>query len=192
MKPGVPLNKLRQTAQMNQNIKSTMETGISEQAIGTALLKSVLRVTGIVGTLDIVAAHLHIWAVTGKFPAVMLKAIAGAAIGGSRAMQGGVGTMVLGLFFHFFISFSFTLVFFIFYPRVAILRSNRYAVGTAYALFTWSVMNYVVLPLSRLPWHAPNYADKQLYIGWFIFIAIFGLPIVFGASRHYTKHFMQA
>jgi hypothetical protein len=148
--------------------------------------KAVLLVTAIAGTLDIVAAHLQTWAGSGKFPTTMLKAIAGGALG-RRAMQGGAGTMALGLFFHFFISFAFTLLFFLLYPRVTLLRKNRYAVGTAYALFTWAVMTYVVLPLSALPWRAPNFANKHLYIGWVIFTLIFGLPIVFGASRFYRQ-----
>ena len=95
--------------------------------------------------------------------------------------------MALGLFFHFFISFSFTLLFFMLYPRIALLRKNGYVIGPAYALFTSAVMNYIVLPLSRLPWHAPNFADKQLYIGLLVLSAIFGLPIVFGAVRYYKR-----
>ena len=102
-------------------------------------------------------------------------------------MQGGMGTMALGLFFHFFISFAFTLLFFLLFPRVTLLRKNRYAVGTAYALFTWAVMSYIVLPLSALPWRPPNFASKHLYIGWVIFTLIFGLPIAFGTSRFYRQ-----
>lgn len=150
-----------------------------------AFAKAVLGVTAIVGTLDIVAAHLHVWAASGRFPTTMLKAIAGGALGGQRAMQGGVGTMALGLFFHFFISFAFTLLFFLLFPRVAALRKNRYVVGTAYALFTWAVMNYIVLPLSALPWRPPNFASKHTYIGWIVFTVVFGLPIAFGAARFY-------
>lgn len=152
-----------------------------------AFVKAVLLVTAIAGTLDIVAAHLHTWAASGKFPTTMLKAIAGGALGRERAMQGGVGTMALGLSFHFFISFAFTLLFFLLLPRVAMLRKNRYAVGTAYALFTWAVMSYIVLPLSALPWRPPNFASKHLYIGWVIFTLIFGLPIAFGAFRFYSQ-----
>ena len=166
------------------------ESHLSADSSGTlpkAFWKAVLIVTAIAGTLDIIAAHLHGWAGSGKFPTTMLKAIAGGALGGQRAMQGGAGTMALGLFFHFFISFAFTLLFFLLFPRVATLRKNRYAVGTAYALFTWAVMNYIVLPLSALPWRPPNFANRQLYIGWTILTLIFGLPIAFGASRFYRQ-----
>ena len=149
--------------------------------------KAVLIVTAIAGTGDIIAAHLHIWALSGHFPAALLKGIAGGALGGQRAMQGGVGTMALGLFFHFFISFAFTLLFFVLFPRLAWLRKNLVAVGTGYALFTWAVMNYVVLPFSALPWRAPSFANKQLYIGWVVFTVVFGLPIAYGAARFYRR-----
>lgn len=175
------------TVSSNERLTSAHSIDYTYRALTAEFWKTVLVVTAIAGTLDIIAAHLHIWAVTGKFPGKMLKAIAGGALGVQRAVQGGFGTMALGLFFHYFISFAFTLLFFLFYPRVALLRKNRYAIATGYAIFTWAIMNYIVLPLCRLPWRAPNFADKQLYIGWVIFTAIFALPIVVGASRYFDR-----
>ncbi|HEY3757762.1 MAG TPA: hypothetical protein VGL42_16530 [Opitutaceae bacterium] len=143
--------------------------------------------TGIAGTGDIVDAHVTFWIRTGRFPgAMMLKGIAGGALG-KRAMEGGAGTAAMGLFFHFFISFAFTLLFFLLYPRVGALRKNRFAVGTAYALFTWAVMNYIVWPLSALPWRPPSFADWHLYMDWAVFTIVFGLPIVFCAARFYRR-----
>jgi hypothetical protein len=150
-------------------------------------VKAVLVVTAIAGTLDIIAAHLHIWAVTGRFPATLLKAIAGGALGREQAMQGGAGMMALGLFFHFFISFAFTLLFFLLFPRVALLRRNSYVVGAVYGVFVSMVMNYIVLPLSALPWRPPNYTNIHTYIGLGVLILIFGLPIAFGAARFYKS-----
>ena len=43
--------------------------------------KAVLIVTAIAGTLDIIAAHLHIWVVRGSFPTQVFKGIAGGAFG---------------------------------------------------------------------------------------------------------------
>jgi hypothetical protein len=159
----------------------------SSRVFPEGFVKAVLVVTAVAGTGDIAAAHLHVWAITGKFPSMMLKGIASGALGLERAMQGGAGTMALGLFFHFFISLAFTLLFFLLYPRVGALRKSRYAVGTAYALFTWAVMTYIVLPLSALPWRPPNYSSKQTYIGWAVFTLVFGLPIVFGTARFYRR-----
>jgi hypothetical protein len=153
-----------------------------------AFLKAVLVVTGIAGTMDIIAAHLSFWAKTGKFPTFIFKGIAGGALGVQRAMQGGVGTMALGIFFHYFISFAFTLLFFLLFPRVSLLRKNRYAVGAAYALITWTIMTYIVLPASALPWSRPDFAGKQVYIGVAVFVVVFGLPIVFGAAWFYKRY----
>jgi hypothetical protein len=152
-----------------------------------ALIKAVLLVTAIAGTLDIIAAHLHIWAIRGQFPAALFKSIAGGALGRERAMQGGAEMMALGAFFHFFISFVFALLFFLLYPRVGVLRKNVFAVGTGYALFVWAVMNCLVLPLSALSSRMPNFANKHTYIGVLVLITVFGLPIALGAARLYRQ-----
>lgn len=149
--------------------------------------RAVLLVTAVAGTLDIIAAHLHIWAISGKFPATLLKSIAGGALGIERAKQGGAEMMVLGASFHYFISFAFTLLFFLLFPRVALLRKNRYAVGAVYALFVWAVMTYIVLPLSALPWRQPNFTNMHTYIGWGVLTLVFGIPIAIGATSYYKR-----
>lgn len=149
--------------------------------------KAVLLVTAIAGTLDIVAAHLHGWAIRGTLPTTMFKSIAGGALGRTQALQGGTGTILLGAFFHYFISFAFTLLFFLLYPRLAALRKNRLASGAVYALFVSGTMSFVVLPLSALHSPMPNFANKHTYIGIGILIAIFGVPIAVGAERFYSR-----
>lgn len=159
-------------------------------AFGASMLtfaKAVLVVTAIAGTLDIIAAHLHIWGATGRFPTTVFKGIAGGALGRERAMQGGLSIVALGVFFHFFISFAFTLLFFLLYPRLAVLRTNIYAVSTGYGLFVWTVMTYVVLPLSALPWRAPNFSNMHTYIGMVVMTVLFGLPIALGVARFYRR-----
>jgi hypothetical protein len=152
-----------------------------------ALVKAVLLVTAVAGTLDIVGAHLHQWLASGRPPATLLKTIAGGAVGRARALEGGVGMMALGLFFHYLIAGAFTLFFFQLYPHVPLLRKNRYLVGAGYALFAWSVMNYLVLPLSALPRRPPDYTNPNTYIGWGVLILAIGLPIAFGAARFYQR-----
>lgn len=159
----------------------------ARRGFGDGGAKAVLIVTAIAGTLDIVAAHLHVWAASGKPPVTLLKRIAGGALGRERAMEGGAGTMALGLGFHYFIAFAFTLLFFLLYPRLSLLRRNVLAVGCGYALFVWSVMNFIVLRLSALPWAMPNFANKHTYIGIGILVVAIGIPIATGASRFYRS-----
>jgi hypothetical protein len=146
-----------------------------------------MLVTMIAGTLDIIAAHLHIWAASGKFPDTLFKAIAGGAVGRQRALEGGAGMIALGVFFHFFISLAFTLLFFLLFPRVAALRKRVWVAGIIYAMFVWTTMTYAVLPLSALPWRAPNFTNMHTYLGMAVMISAFGLPIAFGAARFYKQ-----
>ena len=149
--------------------------------------KAVLIVTAIAGTLDIIAAHLHIWVVRGSFPTQVFKGIAGGAFGPERAMQGGAGMVLAGIFFHYFISFSFTLLFFVIYPRLKLLRQNFLVTGFVYSLFVSFTMGFIVLPLSALNAPIPDFANKHTYIGIFVLAAIFGVPIVRGAARFYQQ-----
>jgi hypothetical protein len=147
--------------------------------------KAVLIVTAIAGTLDIIAAHLHIWAASGSFPTRVFKGIASGAIGRERAMQGGADIVLLGIFFHYFISLSFTALFFVIYPRLKLLHRNAFANGLVYSLFVWCTMTFIVLPNSALKAPIPNFANKHTYLGICVLIAVFGLPIAMGAARFY-------
>ncbi len=170
-----------ETSQPSDWVSATPRSTIGD------LVRFVLIITAIVGTLDIVAAHLHIWAASGKFPANVLKAIAGGALGRERAMQGGVEVMLLGLFFHFLISLWFTFLFFLAYSRVNALRRNIWVSGVVYALFVWLAMNFIVLPLSALQSPLPNFASKHTYIGICVLAVVFATPIALGAERFYKK-----
>jgi len=149
--------------------------------------KAVLIVTAIAGTLDIIAAHLHIWAVRGSFPTQVFKGIAGGAFGTERSMQGGAGMVLLGIFFHYFISFSFTLLFFLFYPRLRLLRQNFLVIGFVYSLLVSFTMGFIVLPLSALRASTPDFANKHTYIGICVLTVVFGVPIAMGAARFYKQ-----
>ena len=70
--------------------------------------KAVLLTTLIAGTLDIIAAHIHLTIMKGVFPAKLFYKIAAHAIGLERALQGGPAIFAFGVFIHYFISFSFT------------------------------------------------------------------------------------
>src|SRR5215213_5083749 len=134
--------------------------------------KAVLLTTLVAGTLDIIAAHIHITIVTGQFPAKMFYVIAGHAIGIKTAFEGGPPVFALGLFIHYFISFSFTLFFFLVYPAVSKVLKNKYLVGLLYTLFAWLTMKFIVLPLTALP-PKPFVLNINEVIGFLIFIVVF-------------------
>src|ERR1700692_2732361 len=97
--------------------------------------KAVLLTGLFVGTTDIIFAFVTVFIKSGKFPELMFNYIAGGALGLETAVKGGTGTAFLGLFFHYFIAFAFTLFFFWIFPKIKILSFNKYLVGMLYAVF---------------------------------------------------------
>jgi hypothetical protein len=89
----------------------------------------------------------------------------------------------LGLFFHYFIAFAFTLFFFWVFPRLKFLSFNKYLIGMLYAVFVNVFMDQLVLRLTPLP---PNtFSLSHEYIGWVIFGIVFGIPIAWNAYKYY-------
>jgi hypothetical protein len=146
--------------------------------------KAVLLTTLVAGTLDIIAAHLHFTINTGEWPRKMFYAIAGGAIGLKTALAGGPAVVVLGVFIHYFISFSFTLFFFLLYPVISKISVNKYLNGVVYTIFVWLIMNFIVLPLTALP-SKPFVLDINKVIGFLILTIVFGIPISIMADKYY-------
>jgi uncharacterized membrane protein YagU involved in acid resistance len=148
--------------------------------------KAVLLTTLLAGTLDIISAHVDYTIRSGVFPTKMFYAIAGGAIGLETAFKGGAAVFALGVVIHYFISFSFTLFFFLVYPAVSRVSSNKYLHGLLYAIFVAHVMTFIVLPLTALP-HKPFVFNMQYPIGILILTVVFGLPISFMIDKYYRS-----
>ena len=146
--------------------------------------KAVLLTTLVAGTLDIIAAHVDQTIRTGVFPTKMFYGIAAGAIGLKNAFTGGPAVIVLGVLIHYFISFSFTLFFFLVYPGVQRVSPNKYLNGLLYALFVWLTMTFVVLPLTALP-QRPFVFTIDTVVGFLVLTAVFGIPISIMAAKYY-------
>lgn len=147
------------------------------------LFKTVVLTGSFVGTMDLANAYIAVGARTGKFPAEMLNYIAGGALGLDTALHGGTPAAFLGLFFHYFIAFAYTLFFFLVFPYVTFLRFDKYLVGMLYAVFVNVTMGQIVLRLSRLPvgpFNLPHAVPD-----WMILGIVFGIPIAYNAYKHY-------
>src|ERR1700744_3668143 len=126
--------------------------------------KTVLLTGLFAGTTDIVSAFISVFPQSGKFPEKMFNYMAGGALGLETAMKGGTPAAILGLFFHYFIAMSFTLLFFLLLPRVKFLFYNKYLIGMLYAVFVDLVVGQLILPLTPLP--ARPFSLAHAYIGW--------------------------
>jgi hypothetical protein len=151
--------------------------------------KTVLLTGLLVGTLDISAAYINQFIKTGKFAGKMFQYIAGGALGLENSIPGGFWIGLLGFFFHYFIAFSFTLLFFVAYPRLKFLSFNKYLVGFLYGIFVGAFMTFVVLPLTKLPDNP--FVFQKAIVGWLILAVAVGIPVAISASGYYNIHHDQ-
>jgi len=145
--------------------------------------KRVLLTGLLAGILDLCYAYLDVFVRSGRFATKMFQYIAGGALGLPTSMKGGAPVIVLGIFFHFFIAFSFTLFFFLFYRKSKISVLNPYLLALVYGIFIWSVMTLLVLPLSALPTRPVDWGKGAFDA--FMFGLTFGLPLVFSARKFF-------
>ena len=146
---------------------------------------TIIKAGTIAGTLDILCALAQFYIRTGKNPVVVLKFIA-SGIFGKAALAGGAEMALLGLLFHFIIAFTWTVIFFQFYPQITRVAKSKFAAGLLYGLFIYAIMTRVVLPLSNTPKIPFN--PVQAVIGIVILMFAVGLPISFIVSRFYSVH----
>jgi hypothetical protein len=115
---------------------------------------SVILTAGLIaGTLDIADA-LIFSAVRGTMPKTVFQYIASGLMG-LAAFRGGLTSAVLGAILHFVIALIWTAVFYAASCRLYILLRRPVICGLLYGGIVYLIMNWVVLPLSRVP-HARN------------------------------------
>ena len=185
---------------------------MTEQVISTAsgqskiFFKSFLLTGLLAGTLDATAAMVQFMIKNrGANPLKVWRYVASGALGQDVMSKDLVSVAMIGLLFHFLIAFSFTLIFFLIFPKIKILSKNLSATGLLYGIFVWLVMNLLVVPLSNVTskgklWTTITNPDgikhtilqlppnpTQMIIGILIIMFCVGLPISLLAGRYYSK-----
>ena len=139
----------------------------------------------IVGTLDILAAFIYYYITTGNKDVFIILRYIASAVFGKAALTGDVATSIAGLIFHYLVAFSFTIFVFWIFPRLRFLSKNILIAGIAYGLFTWAIMNLVVVPLTRIGTRPFNLFNAS--INAFILIICIGIPLAFMANKYYKE-----
>jgi len=142
---------------------------------------AVLTTGLIAGTLDILAACASAYIQRGMTPDKLLQFVA-SGLFGADAFTGGISMSIVGLVMHFMIAISWTLLFYLLYPRLSILRKNKILVGIIYGAFVWVMMNRVILPLTAIPKSPFNV--KSALIGMVILMLMIGMPNSFRAPKY--------
>jgi uncharacterized membrane protein YagU involved in acid resistance len=132
------------------------------------------------GILDGTAA-IALWTLKGGKPGRLWQGVASAILG-MGAFTRGSFSVAVGLLLHFFVAFTAAAVFVLASRQVPWLITNAVMSGMLYGALVYAVMNFVVIPLSRMPKRPFN---AQMAIGQFlIHIFIVGLSISLPA-RHF-------
>lgn len=149
-----------------------------------SITKAILLAGFVAGLLDITAAIISFYLNRHTGPVKMFQYIASAVLG-KDAYDGGMATAALGLLFHFLVAYSFTIIFFLLYPKLNLYSKNMIVVGLAYGIVVWLVMNLVVVPLSNA--NAAPFKLKGVIIGALILMFCIGLPVSIFAHRFYAR-----
>lgn len=111
---------------------------------------SAVLITGLIaGTLDITDSLVFNY-FRGITPTMVFQYIATGLIG-MRAIDLGLASVALGVVLHYTIALTWTGIFHGASRKLAILNRRPVICGLLYGAFVYLVMNFIVLPLSRVP-----------------------------------------
>ncbi|MEW6737176.1 MAG: hypothetical protein AB1489_38180 [Acidobacteriota bacterium] len=136
-----------------------------------------------VGVLDLAAATIRS-ATLGRKPIGVMHSIASGLLG-ADAYTGGIATAALGVILHFLIAFIITTIYYVASRKLKFLVKHTIVCGSLYGITVFVVMNFIVLPLSAIPFKL-SYPLRVVVIGLTIHIFCVGLPIAV-AVRRYSK-----
>jgi hypothetical protein len=147
------------------------------------LWKVIAGATLLVGTLDISDAFIF-YGLRGVSPIRILQGIAGG-IYGRPALGMGSRSALIGLICHFFIAFCATSVFLL-AARKLPLAHRPWLYGTLFGVALYCVMNYIVLPLSKIGLR-PMPPLIPFINGVAALIFCIGIPLAFIARRYMPR-----
>lgn len=139
----------------------------------------------VAGTLDISYATGISYLRSGMAPATLLRYVASGAFG-PEALQGGPGMAWAGLGFHYLNAFLFAVFFFAVTAKVPQLIERPIPTGAIYGVGIYIVMNYVVVPLSRIG-PRPTPATIVWTTGLLVHMFFIGVPIAMAAKKAFGR-----
>jgi hypothetical protein len=139
----------------------------------------------IAGLLDIVYAFV-LSGLNGGNPMGVLRSVASGLLG-AAAFKGGMTTAALGLVLHLAITVVAAGVYFLLARRAAVVQEHYWIFGSIFGVLVFLTMNFVVLPLSAVPFKL-TYPPLVLLQGFVSHAVLVGIPIAlclryFGFAR---------
>jgi uncharacterized membrane protein YagU involved in acid resistance len=115
---------------------------------------------------------------------MILSGIASGVLG-RGAYEIGAWSAALGAVLHFTISVAAAFVYWFVSRRVSFLLRRPLLSGAGFGVAMYLVMHFVVIPLSRFPFHLPSL--RNLVGELFSHIVLFGMVIAAGVARATSK-----
>jgi hypothetical protein len=147
-------------------------------------LRAILLGGLVAGALDISYACIYSYLMRRTSPVRILQSVASGVLGAS-AFTGGNKTAAVGLAFHFLIATIAAAVYYLASRPLRFLVNQAVICGVLYELCVYLFMNFVVLPLSAIPFKM-SYPWPALISGLLIHMFGIGLPIAL-VTRKYSK-----
>lgn len=136
----------------------------------------------IAGILDITYAFVASWLRGGRGPVSVLQSVASGLLG-ANAFEGGYGTAALGAALHFLIAFTAAAVYYAASRQLKFLVQQALVCGLLYGIAVYLFMNFVVLPLSAIPFKV-SYPLRTLIPALLGHMLLVGLPISLAVRRY--------
>ena len=130
----------------------------------------------VIGTAHVISYHWLISSVLGGYPLTSVYQYIASAALGEAAFAGGIATALLGVLFHFIVSFIVAGVFILGADRNFLLRRHPVVSSLLYGFGVFIVMNMIVVPLSAAP-PLPAPTTSQLILMILEHILVIGLPL---------------
>ena len=145
-------------------------------------ITEILRITLVAGTLDI-SENIIFNAFRHVTPYMIFQYIASGLVG-MKSFDAGMASVVLGVAIHYAIALAWTVIFFAASRRLEILVHRPVICGLLYGGVVYMTMNFVVLPLTRVP-----HAEKAMTLasrinGVAALLFCVGLTIALLVRRH--------
>lgn len=146
----------------------------------------ILQAGLLAGTLDILAAFTNAYLSTGTSPLAVLRFVA-SGVFGQYAFTGGIAIALAGLLFHFIIATGWATLYYLLYPMIRKITSNWLISGLIYGIIVWTLMRFVILPLSNVTMR-PFQFNYQTFIAIGIIMIFVGLPIAWVVQKKYSSN----
>ncbi len=112
-------------------------------------ITAILWITLVAGTLDI-SENIIFNAFRHVTPYMIFQYIASGLVG-MKSFDAGIASVALGVAIHYAIALAWTVIFFVASRRLEILVRRPVICGLVYGGVVYMIMNFVVLPLTRVP-----------------------------------------